>query len=101
MRRVDDSDDAGRSLHPLDASQHDVGRDAFLEGVRAQGEHAGEIDELDDRVTELRVADVFFDGDAGIVTGPLTQAGQAIEEGALAGVRVADDCDGSRWMAAY
>ena len=68
--------------------------------MRAQCEHAGEIDEFVCRVIEPQGADVPFYRNAGVIAGLLAKTGQAIEQCALAGIRVADDRDAGRRMSA-
>jgi hypothetical protein len=101
MCGINDRDDPGRSLHIGHAPHDDVAGDAFLERMRAQCEHAGEIDQFECRVIEPQGADMLFDRNAGVVAGLLAKTGQAIEQRALAGIRVADDRDAGRGMPAY
>jgi hypothetical protein len=59
--------------------------------------HAGKIHEVDGAVVgDFDAADVLLDGDAGVVGDLLTEAGQTIEEGRLAGVGRPDEGDERR-----
>src|SRR5260370_403253 len=78
------------------AEEH-VARDGLVRRAGREGIRAGKIDELD-RFAVLRVglAHLLLDGDAGIVADLLFQAGERVEQRALAAVRVADQrVDGS------
>ena len=99
--RVDDGEYRIGRLRALHAAENHVDGDLFFERVGAEPMRTRQIDELDRAVISLERTDVFFDRDARVVAGLLSQAGQAIEKGALARIRIADDRDAGRRMPAY
>ena len=78
------------------AGQH-FDRDARVLGVRGERVDSGQVDERQVVAPDgLHSARVVLHGYAGIVGHLLTHPGQSIEKGGLAGVRRADQCDGSK-----
>ena len=67
----------------------------------AQGKGAGEVDQLQPDLAEIRGTNVFFDRCARIVCGALAQAGQTVEERAFSGIGVADNRDAGGWPPAH
>ncbi len=61
---------------------------------------AWKVDELNDLMVNFEQSNVTFDGYAGIVTNALPQAGQTIEECALARIRATDNRDAGIWLPA-
>ena len=70
--------------------------DVGLKRVRAR-----QVDEIERHTAERSSADATFDGDSGIVGRVLTKPRQPVEDGALAGVRIADHGDGAGRLAAH
>ena len=72
----------------------DVVRDLFVFGARNKAIDAGQIDQEDFLMAlEFGLAHAVFDGDAREIGDLLAQAGEAVEEGRLAGVGRTDDGD--------
>ena len=59
----------------------------------AERERARQVDQFHGDVPRFRDTDVTLDGHAGVISGLLSQAGQPVEQCALAAVRVTDDGD--------
>jgi hypothetical protein len=82
----------GRAGH---FAAEDVDGDAGVFRVRSKGIDAGEIDEGEVGSADSgHEAHALLDGDAGVVGDFLTEAGEAVEKGRLAGVGRADEDDG-------
>jgi hypothetical protein len=76
-------------------SAEDVDGDAGVFRIRSEGVDAGQIDEGEVRAANAgHEAHALLDGDAGVVGDFLTEAGEAVEKGRLAGVGRADEDDG-------
>ena len=82
----DVQDDVGLFAHQVAAGHH------FFQGVGRQGINARQVLH-DDVLVVLQAAVLFLDGDAGPVAHILIGAGQGVEQGGLAAVRVACQCD--------
>jgi hypothetical protein len=89
--RVDDGDDrVGRRLAVAPALDH-LERDLLVGRRRRQAVRAGQVDDRDRAaVLQPRQADLALDRHAGVVGDLLARAGEQVEEGGLAAVRVAD-----------
>ena len=92
--RVDDGDDrVGRRLAVAPALDH-LERDLLVGRRRGQAVGAGQVDDRDRAaVLQPGQADLALDRHAGVVGDLLARAGEQVEEGGLAAVRVADQRD--------
>jgi len=89
----DDEDDVGIPVGGV-ALEQDFEGDLFVGGADGEGIRAGEIEDRDTAaVAEGESALDTLDGDAGEVPDALPKSGERVEEGGLAGVRIADDGD--------
>ena len=76
------------------ALEEDLEGDLLVGGAGGEGIRAGEIEDRDTAaVAEGERALDTLDGDAGEVPDALPESGERVEEGGLAGVRIADDGD--------
>jgi hypothetical protein len=98
---VDDDDDGvgGGGVGALAAE--DLAGDDLVGGSADEGVGAGEVDDVGPGLgavggDELGAADLFLDGDAGVVGDLLTEAGEGVEEGCFAGVGVSGEGDGAQ-----
>jgi hypothetical protein len=91
---VEDDEQSVRKPLALLAADDDVASH-FLVGTRwVEAIGAGKIDQLDRTAVGEREAPRFaLDGDAGIIADLLPCAGEHVEQGALAGIGIADDRD--------
>ena len=95
--RVDDAEDAvGLRGVAAPAEQH-VARDGLVGRARGERIRAGQVDDRDGlAVLGVGRADLFLDGDPGIISDLLLQAGEGVEERALAAVGIAHQRIGGR-----
>ena len=89
---VDDAEDAVGWRGVGAAAEEHIAGDGLVGRTGGERVSAGKIDD-GDGLAVLRVggADLFLDGDAGVVADFLFQAGEGVEEGALAAVGIADE----------
>ena len=88
-----DHQSIGQPLAGLGAEQ-DVARHLLVRAGRFEAIGAGQVDQLDRAaVGQRRAAGMALDGDARIIADLLPRAGQRVEQGALAGIGVADQRD--------
>ena len=90
---------SGRRFALLLAEDH-IDGDHFVGAARRQAVGAGQVDQVEGLAGTGHLPFLGLDGDAGIVADALTQAGQGVEEGGLAGIGIADQSSGrsmERW----
>ena len=88
-----DQQGVGQPLALLLAEQHVAGH-RFVGAGRVEAVSAGKVDQLErPAVGEREPAGMPLDRDAGIVADLLAGAGQRVEQGALAGIGIADHRD--------
>ena len=86
---------SGRGVPGMLPGQH-IHRNLLVFGLGRKAIDAGKVDERDFLTFGVaHVAGVMFDGDAGKIADLLAQAGEAIEERGLAGIRGADHGNGA------
>ena len=90
---IDDGQYGARSWQISDVPQQHVDGDHLVRGLGGEGIGAGQIHQRHILPVQRDMAGVLLDRNAGIVRRFLAQARQGIEEGALAGIRVADQGD--------
>ena len=75
-------------------AEDDVARDLLVRARRVEAVGAGQVDQLDRAaVVEREASRMALDRDSGIIADLLAGAGQHVEQGALAGIGVADHRD--------
>ena len=80
--------------HTLHPTVEHVDGHLFVGALGRKAVGARQVDQFDRAVAVAKPPHLFLDGHAGIVADPRGDAGQRREEGALAGVRVANKGDG-------
>ena len=92
VRRIDDAEDPVGLGRVRPAAEEHVARHGLVRGARGQRIGPGQVDDRD-RLAVLRIerAHLLLHRDPGVVPDLLLQAGERVEERALAAVRVADD----------
>ena len=94
VRRVGDEHHRIGAPVSRDVAGQGVDDDLFVRRGRRERVESGEVDELDLlSVAEVAGAGLAGDRDAGIIADALTQPGQRVEEGRLAGVGITDERD--------
>ena len=99
--RVDHREDGIGRLRAFHATEDDVDRDLFFEGMSAKPVSARQVDEFYRLVVRLQRANVFLDRDARVIADALPQAGKAIKECAFAGIGTTDNRDAGGRSPAY
>ena len=89
---IQNHDDRVRAWRARHLSAQDIDRYLFIFGLGSQTINAGQIDQRHLMAFEVaHVSGMVFDGDAGEIADFLTQTGEPVEEGGLAGIGRADD----------
>ena len=92
--RVDDQHHRIGPAVAGDVAGERIDDDLLVGRSRGERVESRQVDELDLLpVAEVAGAGLAGDGDAGVIADALTQAGQGVEEGRLAGVGIADERD--------
>ena len=95
--RIHDGDDHIRARNTGDATEQEVARDGFIGRTHLQRIAAGEIDEFHRlAVAAEKLAGLFFDRHAGVIPHFLPQAGEGVENRALARVGISRDGDAAK-----
>ena len=98
--RIDDGQDHVRPRLLRPAAEEQIDGHHLVGAARGEAVGAGQVDQLERRSPPwANRALLHLDGDAGVVADVLAQPGQGVEQGRLAGVRVADQGDGERLAA--
>ena len=96
--RVDDRENPVRVSCAFHVTENHVDRNLLFQGVRAQRVRTRKVDQLERFLADPERTDMPLDRNARVITDSLTQSGQSIEQGALAGIGITDDrntCVGS------
>ncbi len=90
---IDDQQDGVGAFDALDSAEQQVAGDFLVRRAGGQAIRAGKIEQ--DHVGLGQPALALLDRHAGVITDPLTETGQSIEDGCLTRVRVAGHGDSS------
>ena len=92
MRGVNDDEETGRPVRTHHPSKRDVDCNTFVRGSAIEAIDAWQVDEIQCAMLQLHRTHVLFNGHAGEIAGRLAQTRQAVEQRALTGVGITDNC---------